>query len=173
MMEGPGLPISAPPGIDPSLLGALLADKFVLEFWGNVLDLMRCTVRGVMDWPAIGEAVIIVPGAATGAGLGLFVRKRGCTSSSIVECTPALFRGLEVGLEKLGGLDGGDEKLAFGEEPGIQPTAVVASEFAALGDDGRKGPSRALAGDSGLLPGIVSRPDLVSGGEDWRVARTS
>jgi len=173
-MEGPGLPISGLPGADPSLLGALLVGRLVLlGFCGNVPDLMRDTARGEMDWPAIGEAVIIVPGAATGAGLGLFVRKRGCTSSSIVECTPALFRWLEVGLEKLGGLDGGDEKLAFREEPGIQPTAVVASEFAALGDDGRKGPSRALAGDAGLLPGIVSRPGLVSGGEDWRVARTS
>lgn len=83
----------------------------------------------------------------------------------MLECKPVLFRGLDVGLEKLGGLDGGDDKLALREESGTQSPAAAASEVAAWGDEGRKGPSRGLAGDSGLLPGIVSRPDFVSGDE--------
>jgi hypothetical protein len=140
--------------------------RWVLEFCGNVPALMRLSAPVVMGWPAIGEAVIIVPGAAIGAGFGLLARKRGWTSSSIFECNPVLFRWLDVGLEKLGGLDGGDERLALREELGIQSIDVAASEFAARGDEGRKGPSRVFAGDSGLLPGIVSRPDLVTGGED-------
>lgn len=34
-----------------------------------------------------------------------------------------------------------------------------------VGEDGRNGPSRVSAGESGLLPGMVSKPDRV-GGED-------
>ncbi len=84
----------------------------------------------------------------------------GCT------CKVALLRLLEVGLEKFGGLDGGDERLTFREELGIQSTAVAVSEEIAMGDEGKNGPSSAFAGDSGLLQGIVSRPDLGTGDED-------
>ena len=64
--------------------------------------------------------------------------------------------------------------LALGELGGPQlSTAVAASDEVAWGESGRKGPSSALAGDSGLLPGIVSRPDLVTGGVDRNVVRTS
>jgi hypothetical protein len=138
----------------------------VLECCGSVPDLIRCSVPGVTAWPAIGDADIMVPGAAVGTGCGLFAWKRGRTSSSIWDCKLGLLRWLDVGLEKLGGLDGSDEKLALQEELGIQSTAVAASEVAACGEDGRKGPSRGLAGDCGLLPGIVSRADLVTGDED-------
>ena len=144
----------------------MLPGRFVVEFGAKVPDLILYNVRGVMGCPAIGDAVIIVPGAAIGVGSGLFARKRGWTSSSILECKLAIFCWLDVGLEKLGGLDGGDEKLALREELGIQSIAVAVSEVAAWGEDGRKDPSRALAGDSGLLPGIVSRPDLVTGDKD-------
>lgn len=50
---------------------------------------------------------------------------------------------------------------------------VIASEEGAIGESGRNGPSSALAGDSGLLPGIVSNPDLVTGGVECSVVRTS
>lgn len=50
---------------------------------------------------------------------------------------------------------------------------VVASDEGASGESGRNGPSSALAGDSGLLPGIVSKPDLVTGGVECSVVRTS
>jgi hypothetical protein len=130
-IEGPGLPGPGLPDTDPSLLGAVLPGRLVLECCGNVPDLIRYSVRGVIRWPAIGEAVIVVPGAAIGAGFGLSTRKRGWTSSSILKCKPALFRWLEVGLEKLGGLDGGVERLALRDELGIQSTAVAASEDAA------------------------------------------
>lgn len=136
-------------------------------------DLKRYNVRGVIGWPAIGEAVIVVFVPAIGAGLGLVERKRGWTRSSVVEYKVALLRLPEVGLEKFGGLDGGEERLALRGEFGIHSTAVTLSEEMATGEEGRNGPSRALAGDSGLLPGIVSKPDLGTGGEDTRVARTS
>jgi len=79
----------------------------------------------------------------------------------------------EVGLEKLGGLEGQEVKLAFREELGTQSFAVATFDELAWGAEGRKAASNALAGDSGLLPGIVSRPDRVTGGEDERAARTS
>ena len=82
----------------------------------------------------------------------------------------------DVGREKLGGLEGGDGLGCRGDE--LQPTAVAVSEVAAcgeleMGESGRNGPSKASAGDSGLLPGIVSRPALVTGGDDWMTARIS
>jgi hypothetical protein len=81
-------------------------------------------------------------------------------------CTAGWLVCLDVGREKLVGLDGGDEKLALGE---------VGEKFedAARGISGRNGPSNAVAGDSGLLPGIVARPDLVTGGVDCKVGLLS
>ena len=108
----------------------------------------------------------MVPGPAFGAGLGLVERNNGWTRSSILGCSVALLRLLEVGLEKFGGLDGGEERLTLREELGIQSIAVAVSEEIAMGDEGKNGPSRAFAGDSGLLPGIVSRPALGAGDED-------
>ena len=64
------------------------------------------------------------------------------------------------------GLDGGDEKLALGE-------LGAKFEDAARGVSGRNGPSSAVAGDSGLLPGIVARLDLVTGGVDCELGLTS
>lgn len=145
----------------------------VVEGGGNVPDLKRYNVRGVIGWPAMGEAVIVVFVPAIGAGLGLSERKSGWTRSSAVEYRVALLRLLEVGLEKFGGLDGGEETLALREELGFHSTDVAVSEEMATGEEGRNGPSRALAGDSGLLPGIVSKPGLGTGDEDTRVARTS
>lgn len=79
-----------------------------------------------------------------------------------------------MGREKLGGLDGGDETLALGELRGPRlSTAAAASDNAAHGVAGKNGPSSALAGDSGLLPGMVAKPDLVTGGVDCKVERTS
>lgn len=44
--------------------------------------------------------------------------------------------------------------------------------FSNIGELGRNGPSRMLAGESGLLPGIVSKPDRV-GGDECTAARIS
>jgi hypothetical protein len=85
----------------------------------------------------------------------------------------------EVGREKLGGLEGGDDRGCRGEE--LQPTAVAVSDVAAcggelaMGDSGRKGPSKAWAGDSGRLPGMVSRIGRAAGrgGDEWMTARIS
>lgn len=41
--------------------------------------------------------------------------------------------------------------------------SLGASDDEARGESGRKGPSRALAGDTGLLPGMVSSPSRVAG----------
>lgn len=87
-----------------------------------------------------------------------------------------LLRDEDVGREKFGGLDGGDDGSCRGEE--LHPIIVVASDVAAGGElgtgvSGRNGPSKALAGDSDLLPGIVSRPDRVTGGEECITARIS
>jgi len=87
-----------------------------------------------MGCPAMGDAVIIVPGAASGEGFGLERRNRGWTSSSIKLGGGAGldgFRCLDAGLEKLGGLAGGEEKLASRGLPGIQPKAVAESELGA------------------------------------------
>ena len=76
----------------------------------------------------------------------------------------------EVGREKFGGLDGGDDFICRGDE--LHPTTVAVSDVAAwggeldIGDSGKYGPSRASAGDSGRLPGIVSKPARVTGGEE-------
>lgn len=78
--------------------------------------------------------------------------------------------GREVGREKFIGLEGGDDLGGRGDE--LQPTAVAVSEVVAcggeleMGESGRNGPSRASAGDSGRLPGIVARPVRVNGGEE-------
>lgn len=81
---------------------------------------------------------------------------------------------LDVGREKFGGLDGGDEILARSElEPPWLSIAVEGSDATAFGVSGRNGPSNALAGDSGLLPGMVSKPDRVTGGVECKVVRTS
>src|SRR2546421_11128667 len=113
-------------------------------------------------------APAIVPGAATGRAMGLLA------SSSVCEWKAALVRWVDPGREKLGGLAGGaDDKLALAEAVGTQSTAVAVSDVEAWGEDGRKGPSSALRGDSGLLPGIVSSPDRVAGDEACRAARTS
>lgn len=83
----------------------------------------------------------------------------------------------DVGREKLGGLEGGDDFGWCGEE--LHPTAVAVSEVAACGgeldkgDSGRYGPSSALAGDSGRLPGMVARPARVTGGDEWMAYRIS
>jgi len=64
-------------------------------------------------------------------------------------------------------------ELEGGEERNFQSSAVAASDGQACGDSGRKGPSRALAGDADLLPGMVSSVPLVAGGEEWRARRIS
>ena len=46
-------------------------------------DLIRVSVFGVIDCPAKGEAVTIVPAVATGAGCGLVDRNRGWIKISI------------------------------------------------------------------------------------------
>lgn len=150
---------------------------------GMLADLMRVSVFGVIDCPANGDAMTTVPAVAMGAGCGLVDRNRGWINVSVggsevdwlsTELIMGWLTCLEVGREKLGGLDGGDDILAFGELGGPQlSTAVAASDEAPYGESGRKGPSSALAGDSGLLPGIVSKPDLVTGGVDCNVVRTS
>ena len=78
----------------------------------------------------------------------------------------------DVGREKLGGLEGGDEDSSFKGDVGYHPIASAVSDEVAcgeeeyiVGDGGRNGPSKASAGDSGLLPGIVSKPDRVGGDE--------
>jgi hypothetical protein len=42
-----------------------------------------------------------------------------------------------------------------------------------MGDCGGNGPSKASAGDSGRLPGIVSKPDRVTGEDEPMTARIS
>ena len=80
-IDGPGLPGPGLPGTDP-LLPVVSDSAVVLEAWGRVDDRIRDKARGVIGWPASGDAVITVPGVAMGAGLGLVDRNRGCTSSS-------------------------------------------------------------------------------------------
>lgn len=71
----------------------------------------------------------------------------------------------EVGREKFGGLEGGDEVNSLGGELGVQSRAGGVSEDIATGESGRKGPSSAVAGDTDLLPGMVGRPPgLAEGG---------
>ena len=86
---------------------------------------------------------------------------------------------LEVGREKFGGLDGGDDFCWVNGEVGYQPMASAVSDEVAcgedeymVGDDGRNGPSSALAGDSGLLPGMVSSPVRLGMGGDEFIAAT-
>lgn len=85
----------------------------------------------------------------------------------------------DVGREKFGGgLDGGEDLSCRGEEL-VQPKAVAVSEVVAcggeelMGESGRYGPSRAFAGDSGRLPGMVARPPRVAGGEEPIALRIS
>jgi hypothetical protein len=130
---------------------------------------------------AIGDAVKIVPVVATGGGRGLVGLNSACISSgpemsklSDRSCGRGLFLyedvGLDVGREKLTGLDGGDDFSCRGDE--LQPTKVVVSDVAACGDElkigdrgsGRKESSKSV--DSGRLPGIVSKPARVTGGDD-------
>jgi hypothetical protein len=73
------------------------------------------------------------------------------------------------------GLDGRDDFGCRGEE--LHPTTVTVSEVAAcggeldIGDSGRK--SASSSADSGRLPGMVSRPERVTGGDEWIAALIS
>ena len=61
---------------------------------------------------AIGDAVTFVPDTAIGGGWGLFDRKSGWINSCIEEANAGVSGLLlppDVGLEKFGGLEGGDE----------------------------------------------------------------
>lgn len=58
----------------------------------------------MMVCPAKGAAVTVVPGVAVGGGVGLLERKSGCMCSSLENARGRFLR--EVGLEKLGGLEG-------------------------------------------------------------------
>ena len=77
MMDGPGLP--APDVVVSEFgIGGVTSDSVVgLGCCGMLADLIRVNVFGVMDWPASGEAVSIVPAVATGAGCGLEGRNKG------------------------------------------------------------------------------------------------
>jgi hypothetical protein len=80
--------------------------------------------------------------------------------------------GREVGLEKLGGLEGGEAAMCLKDDAGSQPIASAVSDEAACGELGRKGPSRAFAGDSARLPGMVSKPCRYVG-DEWTAALIS
>ena len=126
----------------------------------------------------------MVPEPATGGGCGLLGLNKGwirsCMGLSCKNTFPKpLCCWLEVGREKLGGLDGGDDFCWVSGEVGYHPMASAVSEEVACGDeegmvgeDGRNGPSNALAGDSGLLPGMVSSPVRLGIGGDEFIAAT-
>lgn len=80
MIDGPGLPPPGVSGFDFGSLGsgALRSDSFPEpDCEGNVADRILVNVFVVIDWPANGEAVTIVPAVAIGAGCGLLDRNRG------------------------------------------------------------------------------------------------
>ena len=79
----------------------------------------------------------------------------------------------EVGREKFGGLEGGEDVNSLRGELGVQSRGVGASEDIATGESGRKGPSNAVAGDTDLLPGMVGRPPGLADGEEWSAIRIS
>lgn len=124
----------------------------------------------------------VVPSVARGGGRGLFDRNNGCMSPCIEVSKGSnlggagLFCDEDVGREKFGGLDGGEDVGCRGDE--LHPTAVAVSEVAACGEldvggSGRNGPFRASAGDPGRLPGIVANPVLVAGDDEYVRARIS
>ena len=82
---GPGLPAtklsSATLSTSPSGLGT---DTIEWRLRSE-LERMRLRVCGVIVWPAVGDAVIVVPGLACGGGVGEEERNRGCMYSSIGE----------------------------------------------------------------------------------------
>lgn len=135
-------------------------------------------VRGVMGTSAMGLAVTIVPAMAIGGGCGEEALKRGWMIPSMEVSREValnfLFRWLLVGREKLGGLDGGDEVVTTRDGEELQsPSAVAVSEdMACGGDDCSRSVSTASSGDSGLLPGIVSKPCRTTG-EEPTAARIS
>lgn len=128
-----------------------------------MFDRIRASVRGVITCPASGDAVTVVPATAIGGGRGLFGRNRGW-----MYCSEGARSGLlwdrDVGREKLGGVDGGDELIGRG---GLDDQSDLAKEAddMACGDSGKKGPSRASAGESGRLPGMVASPGRAMGDE--------
>lgn len=198
-MLGPGEPCELLI-IEPAVLGR--SDRSILGIArqcpgcdSDRLRWMRDSVRGVMGLPAIGEAVtiVLVP-TMFGGGSGLLGLKSGWMRSCIIEFrfvpsgvgslgsnagAKALVAcdevGLDVGREKFGGLDGGEDGIwRVLLVDGSQPAASAVSDDVACGDPGRKGPSSALAGDSERLPGIVSKPPrLRTVGDELMVYRIS
>ena len=86
-----------------------------------------------MTWSARGLAMMLVPGVASGGGIGLSVLKRGWICASLTA--------------RLGGL----------ETSGIMRGATRCSSASSSSISGRKGPSRARAGVTDRLPGIGSK----------------
>jgi hypothetical protein len=120
-IEGPGLPgpwlTVGETGGEP----ALLSEDEGIVFQGPVFDRIRERVRGVTACPAFGAAVTIVPAMAIGGGRGLLGLKSGWMRSSIDD--PSRFGtgrywSREVGLEKLRGLEGGEDAAPRGGELG-------------------------------------------------------
>lgn len=82
IMDGPGLPAPDVSELDSGSGSGGSASFSGLGCAGMLADLIRVKVFGVIDCPANGEAVTLVPAVGTGAGCGLLDRNRGWISSS-------------------------------------------------------------------------------------------
>lgn len=78
MMDGPGLPGPGEFGVEADSSSPNRDDLGEGECrLGMLMLIIRVSAVGVIDCPARGEAVTVVPALAMGAGCGLDTRKRG------------------------------------------------------------------------------------------------
>lgn len=100
------------------------------------LSRSRASVLGVISWSAMGEAVTMVPSVAIGGGWGLLGRNKGWMRSSMEGSNFWNLGGglvvlwADVGREKFGGLEGGEDFGCRGDEL-LHPTAVAVSDVVA------------------------------------------
>jgi hypothetical protein len=112
----------------------------------------KAILSELTTWPAKGEAVITVPGDAIGGGTGLSDRKRGWINAWL-----ALLSGRVGGRENRSELVSDDGEWT-GEWAGDSGSRTSSSSTSG------KGPLRGFAGETGRLPGIVSRRGIADRG---------
>jgi len=124
-------------------------------------------MRSLINCPASGAAVTVVLKEALGGGVGELVRKRGWMCSSLVRARELRREKLRVVVGGLPGEGGGKRAVKLGisaffelvvgdegGELGCETGGCGRGDLGGVGEEGKKGPSRAFAGEGEREPGI-------------------